>query len=655
MKLYVTAKIQAQLPGKTAPATFEARADINLTTLDFQFESGVSGLDVGPEALKLQGVKVVISRGVATACTPTGTDAPKTSGVTVRFAGTVQVLQVTYTVNVQSDARGMCLWGSGDNITLGGGLEAVSPILAYTTYADGATVDGAPYSIDANKVVLAGGFIFPDSLKTRFGIPGEGVTFKADLATDLTKASFQVQYNADGEVALYQGDGAALLLEGIGFGLDLTMPAAGTPDVDAYFFGRARLDIEGSPSSSTPLEVRIGVKYSGAQFKIAVQGGLVSGGAQNAFGVEGLTARQLSVSAEFDVVTTTPTLGLNADVTLPPGWMPAIGIADGTPIALAASLDALKPCLRFSMGTEGGADFVDFGGVGFLTANYVQLLLAPAGCTVPSGAQTVTIDPGWAVAVQGRTLGSPVSFAAQFSVSASGIVLAAEVRPPMLEFYGVTLRGNTPGNSPTMTFAIDTADGTFEATVDAGLEVGNVRLGRGLLVQVEGDVRQRADYYEIDLKGNGDIRLGPVGLSFDPVEVDAEIPRPGSATPLKVEISTTLKATLDLSALGSYSVVASGRLKMTGTTVSEIALSAGGSFDAKLYKLSGTIAFNLCAGTLSPVAADGTGSVCTEFGPTKLATSSPAIRVSAYGTQKWALRDPKPFTKVFYEREGVEG
>jgi hypothetical protein len=47
--------------------------------------------------------------------------------------------------------------------------------------------------------------------------------------------------------------------------------------------------------------------------------------------------------------------------------------------------------------------------------------------------------------------------------------------------------------------------------------------------------------------------------------------------------------------------------------------------------------------------------VCTEFGPTKLATSSPAIRVSAYGTQKWALRDPKPFTKVFYEREGVEG
>jgi hypothetical protein len=655
MKLFLTASLQATLPGRSTPASFEARADINLATLNFAFESGVSNLDIGPEELRLKDVKLVISRGAATACTPTGTDGPQTGGVTVRFTGTAEVLQVSYSINVQSDSRGLCLWGSGDTIALGGGLEAVSPILAYTTYADGATVDDAPYTIDPNRVILTGGFLFPDSLKTRFGIPGEGVTFKADLATDLTKASFQVQYNADGEVALYRGDGAALLLEGIGFGLDLTMPAAGTPEVDAYFFGRARLDIEGSPSSSTPLEVRIGVKYSGAQFKIAVQGGLVSGGAQNAFGVEGLTVRQLSVSAEFDIVTTTPTLGLNADVSLPAGWMPAIGIADGTPVALAASLDAFKPCLRFSMGTKDGADFVDFGGVGFLTANYMQLLLAPTGCTVPQGATNEEIPPGWAVDVRGRALGSPVTFAAGVVVRDNGIEISAELRPPLLEFYGVTLRGKNPGTSPMLTFFMDTATDRFEATVDAGLEIGNVRLGRGLLVEVEGEIRQRADFYEIDLEGVGDVRLGPVSLAFDPVEVDVDIPRLGSGAPLRADIRTTVKATLDLGGLGSYTVTASGRLKMTGATVSELAVSAGGNFDAKIYELNGTIAFNLCAGTLSPVAADGTGSVCTEFGPTKLATSSPAIRVSAYGTQKWALRDPKPFTKVFYEREGVEG
>ena len=655
MKLFLTASLQATLPGKSTPASFEARADVNLATLNFTFESGVSNLDIGPEELRLKDVKLIISRGAATGCTPTGTDAPQTSGVTVRFTGAAEVLQVNYSINVQSDARGLCLWGSGDTISLGGGLKAVSPILTYTTYDDGATVDGAPYTIDANRVILAGGFLFPDSLKTRFGILGEGVTFKADLATDLTKASFRVQYNAAGEVAVYQGDGAALLLEGVGFGLDLTMPAAGTPQVDGYFFGRARLDIEGTPSSSTPLEVRIGVKYSGAQFKIAVQGGLVSGGAQNAFGVEGLTVRQLSVSAEFDVVTTTPTLGLNADVTLPPGWMSSIGVADGTPIALATSLDALKPCLRFSMGSDGGADFVDFGGVGFLTANYVQLLLAPAGCTVPQGATSQKIDAGWAVVVNGRVLGSPANFAAEFSVSAAGIRLSAEIKPPLLEFYGVTLRGSTPDTSPSLRFLLDTAADKFEADVNAGLEIGNVRMGRGLLVQVKGEIRMRPEIFELDFTGKGEVRLGPVDVAFDPVEVDVDIPRPGSSSTLKVDINTTVKATLDLAALGSYTVTATGRLKMTGSTVSEIALTAEGTFDAKIYSLSGTIAFNLCAGTLSPVTADGTGSVCTQFGRERLAASSPAIRVSAFGTQKWALRDPTPFTKVFYEREGVEG
>jgi hypothetical protein len=652
MKLFLTASIEATLPGRTAPTTFDARAEVNLTTLNFRFESGTSGLDIGPEALKLKDVKLVISRGLTTDCTPQGREPETGGGISVRFIGSARVLDVNYDLNIQSDSRGLCLWGKGDDIALGGGLEAVSPVLAYTTYAEGASVDGGS-DIKANQITLVGGFLFPNSLKERFGIPGEGVTFKADLATDLSQAAFQVQYNAAGDVALYRGDGAALLLEGVGFGLDLTIGEV--PTVDAYFFGRARLDLEGSPSSSTPLEVRIGVSYSGAQFKVAVQGGLVTGGADNAFGVEGLTMRELSVSAAFDIVTTTPTLALNGDVTLPPGWMSEIGIADGTPIALAASLDALRPCLSFTMGTSGGADIVDFGGVGFLTANYVKLLLAPAGCTVPSGATTVDIDPGWAVAVEGRVLGSPASFAAGFTVSPRGIVLSAEIHAPLLKFYGVTLRGKTPGTSAKLTFALNTERGTFEASVNAGLEIGNVRLGRGLLVEVKGEIRKRSDYFEIDIKGNGSVRLGPVGLSFDPVEIDGTIPLPGSSTPLTMEINTSVLANLDLGALGDYAVRATGKLAMQGTTVTELAITANGTFDAKIYTVTGTIAFNLCAGTLTDATADGAGSQCTAFGASKLEASSPAIRVSAFGTEKVAFKDPKPFVKVYYDRVGVEG
>jgi hypothetical protein len=38
-----------------------------------------------------------------------------------------------------------------------------------------------------------------------------------------------------------------------------------------------------------------------------------------------------------------------------------------------------------------------------------------------------------------------------------------------------------------------------------------------------------------------------------------------------------------------------------------------------------------------------------------LEASSPAIRVSAFGTEKVAFKDPKPFVKVYYDRVGVEG
>ena len=70
--------------------------------------------------------------------------------------------------------------------------------------------------------------------------------------------------------------------------------------------------------------------------------------------------------------------------------------------------------------------------------------------------------------------------------------------------------------------------------------------------------------------------------------------------------------------------------------------------------MKGTVALDMCTGTLSALSADGGGSECTLFAADKLATSSAAVRVSAYGTQKWALKDPKPFVKAFYDKPGVE-
>ena len=661
IKLFIDAKMEANLPGSTSPTTFDARADINLTTLDFRFESGVSDLSVGPEALKLKDVRVIIGNGIETTCTPKGTDPVKPTGTIVRFMGDAEILGTGYNLNVQSDSRGLCIWGSGDTIALGGGLEAVSPLFAYTTFAEGASVVGAQ-DIEPNRIELQGGFVFPASFKQRFQIPGEGVTFKAGLSTDLTKANFAVQYNAAGEITLYRGAGADITLGALGFGLDLTMPAAGTPTFDGYFFGTGTLNIQGTPSSSTPVEVRIGVSYSGAQFKILLQGGVPTGETANAFGVDGLTVRALSLSAAIDLVSTTPSVALNADVTLPPGWTSSIGIADGTPVALAANLDALAPCLEFRMGQEGGTNVVDLGGIGFLTANYFRLLLAPAGCAVPDGRSMKQIAPGWGFALHGALMGSPVQVSSGFGITPEGITVNAVLDLPQLDLYGVAFRDFAGAGGPRITLDMNTATGKFDATLDASLEIGNVSLGRGLRVAVRGDIALKADRFTVDLSGSGATKLGPVGLSFDPVTLVANIPRPGQAgadNVLSVNVNTSVLATLDLGALGDYSVTASGQLQVHGYSVVQLSLRAAGNFDAKVYEVKGTIALDMCTGTLSALSADGagadgTGSVCTLFAADKLATSSAAVRVSAFGTQKWALKDPKPFAKAFYDKPGVE-
>ena len=656
IKLFVDAKMEATLPGSTSPATFAARADINLTTLDFRFESGVSDLNVGPDALKLKDVRVIVGNGIETTCTPKGTAPAKPTGTVVRFVGNAEVLGTGYELNVQSDSRGLCIWGSGDTIALGGGLEAVTPLFAYTTFTKGASLVGAD-DIEPNRIELQGGFIFPASFKERFQIPGEGVTFKAGLSTDLTKANFAVQYNAAGEITLYRGAGADITLGALGFGLDLTMPTGGSPTFDAYFFGDGTLNIQGTPASSTKVEVRIGVSYSGAQFKIQLQGGVPSGETANAFGVDGLTVRALSLSAAIDLVSTTPSVALNADVTLPPGWTSSIGIADGTPVALAANLDALAPCLEFRMGQEGGANVVDLGGIGFLTANYFRLLLAPAGCQVPDGRSVKTIAAGWGFALHGALLGSPVQVSSEFGVTPEGVTVNAVLDLPQLDLYGVAFRDFAGAGGPKVTLDMNTASGKFDATLDASLEIGNVSLGRGLRVAVRGDISLKADRFTVNLNGAGATKLGPVGLSFNPVTLVANIPRPGQAgadNVLSVNVNTTVKATLDLGALGDYSIDASGQLQVQGYSVVRLSLKAAGNFDAKVYEVKGTIALDLCTGTLSALSADGGGSECTLFAADKLATSSAAVRVSAYGTQKWALKDPKPFAKAFYDKPGVE-
>lgn len=661
IKFFIDAEVAALLPGSERPTTFTARADVNLTTLDFTFESGASDMEVGPEELRLTDVRIVISRGQPTSCVPAGEGATADdTGITVRFSGSARILTKNYTLNVQSDDRGLCIWGTGDTIDIGGGFRAVTPKVAFTTFPSGAVVDGDE-KIDAKRLIMRGGFVFPDDVEERFQIPGRGVTFEADISADLYEAHFAISYNADNQLSLYRGAGAALTVGQLGIGLDVRTGGV-SPGFDGYFLGTGRLELDGTdevPASRTPMEVRVGIGYEvGQSLKLELQAGVPSGSVSNAFGVKGLTIRRLSASAAIDLIVGTPSIALNADVTLPDGWGSAVGLLPGSAVALAVNLDASRPCLEFRVGTRDGDPVVDFGGGGFITGNYFRLVLAPTGCELPDGRGTQRIAAGWAFSVQGTLLGSPFEATSLLQIDSKGVRVDAVLQLPSLDLYGVVaFRSHEGVGGPRVTLKVDTERDIFDVSLDAAIEIGDVKSKFGVLASVKGDIKKARDRFVIDLKGTSRTSLGPVRVALDPITIKGNIPLSGSESAtnqLFIDISTGLTVTLDLEAFGSYTVKGSGRLQMQDSVVTQLSLKAGGEFDAVIYRVRGEVAVDLCMGTLSEINSDGSGSQCTLYPRASLASSSPAVRVGVTGTEFVPFKDPKPFAKIFYDRAGVQ-
>lgn len=661
LRFFLDAELAALLPGSAEPTVFHARADVNLTTLDFTFISGATDMEVGPEELRLTDVRIVISRGAPTPCVPIGEDATRDdTGISVHFAGTAKILTKKYTLNVQSDARGLCIWGSGDTIDIGGGFRAVSPEVTFTTFPGGATVNGNR-TIEANRLVMRGGFVFPQDVSERFQIPGKGVTFEADISKDLKEAHFVVAYNADHELTLYQGKGASLTVGQLGFAIDVRWDGTSS-GFDGYFLGTGRLNIDGSdvvPASQMPLEVRIGAGYRvGESLRLEMTAGVPTGRVTNAFGVEGMTVRRLSAGASIDLVLGAPSVAMNADITLPDGWGDSIGLLPESAIALGVNLDAASPCLEFRVGTADGEPVVDLGSKGFITGNYLRLVLAPTGCELPDGRRTQKIAAGWAFSVQGALLGSPFQATSLMQIDNSGVRIDAVLALPRLDLYGVVgFRGHDGASGPRVSLRMDTSRDVFDVSLDAAIEIGDVASGYGVLAAVKGDIRRADDRFVIDLVGRSATSLGPIRVVLDPITIKGNIPVAGqeSATnQLFIDISTGLSLTLDLDAFGSYTVRGSGRLQMQDFVVTQLSLRAGGEFDAVVYKVQGEVAVDLCMGTLSEIKEDGTGSQCTLFPRASLATSTPAVRVGLTGTQFVPFKDPKPFAKAIYNREGAQ-
>jgi hypothetical protein len=137
----------------------------------------------------------------------------------------------------------------------------------------------------------------------------------------------------------------------------------------------------------------------------------------NAMGITGLHLNSLSFSLSITIVPGAPFplpgIGFSATGTLPASLLSSLGIGAGAdlPVSIAFNLDSTNPCIAVTLGTEDGPTFLKLGGV--VTASYVNIVVAPNGCTIGE----FVVPAGFSLGFKGSFFQVPVVVLATMTLS----------------------------------------------------------------------------------------------------------------------------------------------------------------------------------------------------------------------------------------------
>ena len=682
MRLQVDAKLQAAIPGSTGRTPLSVRAAANLATLKFRFEGTAEDVAIGPQGMQVTKARFILTNETTNTCRPKGAPAPTDSGYTTQIVGQVRLLNNDFTVNAQFNADGYCLWGNSGPMALGSeGLKATSGLLVYSNFTGGAELvigGGAPVAVPPGKIQLSGQFDLPPSVRDFLGTSGK-VTYEANVATNLTSADFALRLTTADAIVLYEQTQAANTTDvrskvtmsdvGLKVSYDVNNPKA---SLEVFANGELILPRQDDPAvaSVTPLGVTGSFGFDGAKvsFEIAASVNTKAGPVQDAFGQPGLTIRELAVSLGLAAVPVpSPTVKLNADATLPPSWGKSIGIKAGAPIRLGVALDLNAPCLSFAIGEEDKAQrklALDLANLGVISAYYFRLLLAPAGCTLPSGSGTpLVIKPGYAFAFDGFIMGSPTRMEFQVGLGDGlQIKTVLDLEKP-LDLYAAKLSDYEGTRGPKIDLDIDSAKSLYNIKVDAALEIGRVDYNAGIRVAVKGELNTSGDMITASLQGHAQGALGPISVEIPEKRTlgkKESLGKPGLMVDLKIpKAGKEGKPTVNAGAQINASVVGltlkvAADLNYSDGQLVELKAILDTKIDIFVAMLQARVQFDLCQGTLSPIKQDGTGSQCTTFAKDKLEGASPSIRVGVTGRYR-ILWWGKDYLWQAYDSEGKPG
>ncbi|MFN8017071.1 MAG: hypothetical protein U0P45_03000 [Acidimicrobiales bacterium] len=191
----------------------------------------------------------------------------------------------------------------------------------------------------------------------------------------------------------------------------------------------------GSGAAQLPLKLTAGYNTKSKTFSGSLT---LAGNWNGAFGISGLTVRDLTVSLSMRP-TGLPVVGFAGSVILPSGWASKIGLVPGTEVTLVAAIGGAggtSSCFGFEIGKAGSTSTVlDVANAGALTAKHASIYFAPTGCQVGP----FQIASGLSLDFDGTILSTPVRV--QATISPTPLNIDADISIGAFSVGGFTLDG----------------------------------------------------------------------------------------------------------------------------------------------------------------------------------------------------------------------
>lgn len=316
-----------------------------------------------------------------------------------------------------------------------------------------------PVRLTKNTLYVIGSFTLPSSVTDLIG--GSAMSGKvlawASISQDKV-LRLQVDYTLANPVYIV-GNSNTQSLRFDGISLFVIVSKANPKAPTIGFSVRGSYYIPGGsnpvtePASVTPLVGTISVNL-GTTTSLTLQLGVdtSSGPVRNAFGTKDLTIYNLALAGTIGLVRSVSFLG---DASLPSDWTSKLMLVNEPRVQIGFNINFSDPaasCVVFTIGQAGQTeDAFDLGGFGVVTAKYLNVVLAPKGCALPTGQGFINISPGVAMTFDGAIFGVAVKvhFALTMDPATNAFKsIDAQLQVQALRFGDLYVGGVLPESGP---------------------------------------------------------------------------------------------------------------------------------------------------------------------------------------------------------------